>query len=274
MWRMFEAIDTVPRPVIGRVHGAALGGGMGLIACCDIVVAAEGTVFGFTETRLGIIPAVISGFVVPKVGVSWARALFLTGERFDTDRAREIHLVHAVVSEGELNEAVARKVDEMLLSGPEAVGPYAVALLRGMPSFALSVAVVAEGKNGERRTGFYGGGGRVSFSHFDTFTPELVAREAARQAIATLGAVDAHAGQSEWYTIEKESVMRDLYGLAAPVSWRAKFPAPPAWFRIHRNQHLAFSLDPRSSHERSGRYSEDGQGDEGRRGSASATLIE
>ena len=94
---------------------------MGLIACCDLVVAAEGTVFGFTEARLGIIPAVISEFVLPKVGPSWCRALFLTGERFDVTLARDIQLVHWIAPEGDLNDAVAAKVQDILASGPAAV---------------------------------------------------------------------------------------------------------------------------------------------------------
>ncbi len=87
MQAMFGAIDTCPVPVIARVHGAALGGGMGLCAVADIVVATAATSFGFTETKLGIIPAVISTFVLPKIGESHARALFVSGQRFDA-RAR------------------------------------------------------------------------------------------------------------------------------------------------------------------------------------------
>ncbi len=79
---MLRAINTLPVVVIGRIHGAALGGGSGLAAVCDIVIAEEGAVFGFTETKLGILPAMISPFVLPKIGVSHARALFLTGTRF------------------------------------------------------------------------------------------------------------------------------------------------------------------------------------------------
>ena len=82
MGRMFLALDRLPIPLIGRVHGAALGGGAGLCAVCDIVVAAEDAVFGFTEVKLGIIPAVISPFVVVKIGRSAARELFLTGAKF------------------------------------------------------------------------------------------------------------------------------------------------------------------------------------------------
>ena len=97
---MFEAIDTCPAPVIARVHGAALGGGMGLCAVSDLVIAESGTRFGFTETRLGILPAVICPFVIAKIGESHARALFPGGRRFDAVRAQRIGLVHEVV-EGE-----------------------------------------------------------------------------------------------------------------------------------------------------------------------------
>ena len=104
---MFLALDRLPVPLIGRVHGAALGGGAGLCAVCDIVVAADDAVFGFTEVKLGIIPAVISPFVLAKIGRSAARELFLTGARFSAARAREIGLVHAVVPAAELDERVA-----------------------------------------------------------------------------------------------------------------------------------------------------------------------
>lgn len=82
MSRMFAALDTLPMPMIGRIQGAALGGGAGLAAVCDIVVASDGAWFGFTETRLGILPAVISPFALAKIGRSAARELFLTGARF------------------------------------------------------------------------------------------------------------------------------------------------------------------------------------------------
>lgn len=118
---MFQAINSLPKPVVARVHGAALGGGMGLIAVCDVVVAAEDTIFGFTEAKLGIIPAVVSRFVVPKIGESWTRALYLTAERFDAGVARQMGLVHWVVAGEGLDGTVQQKVDELLSSGPEAV---------------------------------------------------------------------------------------------------------------------------------------------------------
>src|SRR5437870_8755150 len=90
---MYLAIAKCPKPIVARVHGAALGGGAGLVAACDIPVAASGTLFGFTEVRLGIIPAVISPYVIGKIGVSAARELFLTGERFEAAKAAQIGLV-------------------------------------------------------------------------------------------------------------------------------------------------------------------------------------
>jgi methylglutaconyl-CoA hydratase len=118
---MFRAINALPCVVIGRIHGAALGGGSGLAAVCDIVIAADTALFGFTETKLGILPAMISPFVLPKIGMSAARELFLTGMRFSAQRAREIGLVHAVVPEPSLDATVQRYVDEALLAAPTAV---------------------------------------------------------------------------------------------------------------------------------------------------------
>ena len=121
MARMFEALDTLPIPLLGRIHGAALGGGAGLAAVCDIVVAAEDAAFAFTEVKLGIIPAVISPYAIAKIGRSAARELFLTGARFSAERAREIGLVHAVAADAELDRVVAKYVNDLLTSGPEAV---------------------------------------------------------------------------------------------------------------------------------------------------------
>lgn len=119
MAEMFEAIDTCPAPVIARVHGNCLGGGMGLCAVADLVIAESGARFGFTETRLGILPAVISPFVVAKIGETHARALFPGGRRFDAVRAGRIGLVHEVV-EGEagLDAAVEAAIGDLLAAGP------------------------------------------------------------------------------------------------------------------------------------------------------------
>jgi methylglutaconyl-CoA hydratase len=122
MSRMFRAIDRFPKPVVGRIQGAALGGGAGLVAVCDVAIASATTRFGFTETKLGILPAVISPFVLAKIGLSHARALALTGERFDARRALAIGLVHEVVAEeSDLDAAVARVTDEILTASPSAI---------------------------------------------------------------------------------------------------------------------------------------------------------
>ena len=118
---MFHAIDRCSKPVIGRIAGAALGGGAGLTAVCDVVVAAADAVFGFTETKLGIIPAVISPFVLNKIGRSAARALFLSGERFDAARAARIGLVHHVVAADELDARVEAIEIEFATAGPQAI---------------------------------------------------------------------------------------------------------------------------------------------------------
>lgn len=118
---MFRAIDNCRHPVIGRIHGAALGGGAGLTAVCDIAIAAEGTRFGFTEARLGIAPAVISPFVLRKIGETHARALFLTAERFDAARAQAIGLVHQVVPLDQLDDAVRTTLLHIGQSGPAGV---------------------------------------------------------------------------------------------------------------------------------------------------------
>jgi len=118
---MFETIDTCPVPVIARVQGAALGGGMGLCAVSDLVIAESGARFGFTETRLGILPAVIAPFVIAKIGESNARALFPGGRRFDALRAQRIGLVHEVVEgEAALDAAVEAALADILESGPTA----------------------------------------------------------------------------------------------------------------------------------------------------------
>jgi len=119
---MLEAIDTCPVPVIARVHGPALGGGAGLCAVADLVVAEAGAKFGFTETRLGILPAVISPFVIARIGETHARALFPGGRRFDAIRAQRIGLVHEVVEGVEaLDAAVDQAIADILASGPTAV---------------------------------------------------------------------------------------------------------------------------------------------------------
>jgi methylglutaconyl-CoA hydratase len=121
MAELFETIDTCPVPVIARVQGAALGGGMGLCAVADLVIAESGTRFGFTETRLGILPATIAPFVIAKIGESNARALFPGGRRFDALRAQRIGLVHEIVEgEAALEGAVEAAIADILAAGPTA----------------------------------------------------------------------------------------------------------------------------------------------------------
>ena len=126
---MFAAIDNLPVPVIAQIHGAALGGGAGLVAVADIAVAADDTTFGFTEVKLGLIPAVIAPYVLTKIGQSAARELFVTGRRFDAAYARDIGLVHAVVPAGDLIDKVNKYLIEIASNGPEAMSA-AKALLR------------------------------------------------------------------------------------------------------------------------------------------------
>jgi methylglutaconyl-CoA hydratase len=118
---MFLALDRIPVPVIGRIHGAALGGGSGLAAICDVVVAADDVVFGFTEVVLGILPAMISPYVVRKIGLSAARDLCLSGARFDAGRAQAIGLVHRVVPAAELDAAVDAQLAIFRKAAPSAV---------------------------------------------------------------------------------------------------------------------------------------------------------
>ncbi len=117
---MFHTIYTCPKSVVAKVHGAAMAGGIGLLAVSDLVVATVDAKFGFTEVRLGLVPAVISPYVVRKIGLSYVRALFLTGESFSASRAKEIGLVHQVIEPISLDEQVAQCVEEILKSGPTA----------------------------------------------------------------------------------------------------------------------------------------------------------
>lgn len=120
--RMFAAINECPKPVIGAIHGAAIGGGVGLVSVCDVAIATQDTQFSLSEVRLGVVPACIGPFVVAKIGASHARGLFVSAERFFAPRAREIGLVHEVVENAEaLGAAVERRVSNMLQCGPNAM---------------------------------------------------------------------------------------------------------------------------------------------------------
>jgi methylglutaconyl-CoA hydratase len=160
---MFGAIDECPKPVVARIKGAAIGGGVGLVAAADVAVAEEGTVFAFSEVRLGISPATIAPFVVRKIGHSQTRALFLTGERFDANRAREIGLVHEVAAEGDLDATVQEKVAQLLAGGPEALATTK-ALLRELRDAASGEATeITARRIAELRTGEEGQEGLGAF---------------------------------------------------------------------------------------------------------------
>lgn len=132
MAAMFDAIATCPRPVLTRVHGACMGGGIGLVAASDIVVAARDSIFAFTEVRLGLIPAVISPYVLSKVLPGDASRYFLTGERFTAEEARRIGLVQIVAEAGQIDQSMNALITEILAGGP-AAQVEAKRLLRAVP---------------------------------------------------------------------------------------------------------------------------------------------
>lgn len=146
---LLHTINTLPCPVIGRVNGTAMGGGVGLISVCDLVIAVEGARFAFSEVKLGIAPAVISPFVIRKIGESNARVLFVTGERFSAARAREVGLVHSIVPPEHLDDAVQKAINELLTSAPQA--------LRACKALALSV-------------------GRMGYPEARDYTAEMIAQ--------------------------------------------------------------------------------------------------
>jgi methylglutaconyl-CoA hydratase len=128
---LFDTINNFPCPVVARVNGTAMGGGLGLIAVCDIVIAVESARLAFSEVKLGIAPAVISPYVVRKIGETHARVLFVTGERFTSTYAQQIGLVHIVTKPEDLDAAVGKTVSELLSGGPKAI--------RACKSLALNV---------------------------------------------------------------------------------------------------------------------------------------
>lgn len=165
MHAMFSAIDACPAPVIARVQGGAIGGGMGLCAVSDIVVATDGAMFGFTETRLGLLPAVISTFVLRKIGETHARALFLSGERFGAEHARFIGLVHEVVEdEAALDARISVIAREIGSAGPNAARA-AKALVRELRGLSLDdAAQLTINRIAEQRTSPEGQEGLTAFT--------------------------------------------------------------------------------------------------------------
>ena len=144
--RMFESIDGCPAPVVAVVQGHALGGGIGLVACSDIVLADSGAVFAFSEVKLGIVPAVISPFAMRKIGESAARRYFVTGERFDATTALRIGLVHEVTDDVEA--ALARVLDELRTAGPRAAR-HAKRLVLERPDGPETARRIAERRTSE-----------------------------------------------------------------------------------------------------------------------------
>lgn len=163
MARMFLTLDRLPMPVIGRVHGAAMGGGVGLVAICDIVVAADDTQFGLTEVRLGLIPAVIAPFVIARIGRSAARELFLTGARFSAARARELGLAHAVVAAGGLDAGVRAYLDDLLAGAPGAIRAAKQLIAECCRRSTTEVATLCAEAIAERRASAEGQEGITAF---------------------------------------------------------------------------------------------------------------
>ncbi len=151
---MFAAVDGCGKPVIARVNGHALGGGAGLVACADVAIAAEQAMFGFPEARLGLIPAMISPYVLRAIGPRRARELFVTGRRFGAAEALEIGLIHRIVPAADLDGAIAETAAEIIRCGPLAVAA-AKRLVRdatgslALPDLAERIAAARSGPEGQ-----------------------------------------------------------------------------------------------------------------------------
>jgi methylglutaconyl-CoA hydratase len=141
--RMLSLLDALPMPTIARVHGSVFGGGVGLVACCDIAVGAQDAVFALSEARLGLIPATVGPYVVRAIGTRLARRYFLTGERFGGDEAYRVGLLHEVALAVELDTRVARVIDALLRAGPRAQAECK-ALIRAVGARPIGAAVVAD----------------------------------------------------------------------------------------------------------------------------------
>lgn len=150
--RLMNVLDRLPKPTIGLINGAAYGGGVGLVACCDIAVGVDSAKFALSEVKLGLVPSVISPYVIAAIGLREARRLFITGEVFDADTAARIGLLHAAVGGGELDEAIERQLYLLAKAGPLAQ--------REAKQLALRI----------------GGNDRVEAERVDTANAELIAR--------------------------------------------------------------------------------------------------
>ena len=158
--RLLRTLDALPKPTIARVHGAAFGGGVGLVAACDIAIGVPEAKFGLTESKLGLLPAVISPYVIAAIGARQARRWFATAEIFDAGEARRIGLLHEVVDATALDTAVQRQIDLLLKAGPIAAasakalvrdvvaGTDAVAIDQANAALIARLRVSAEGQEG------------------------------------------------------------------------------------------------------------------------------
>ncbi len=146
LFDMFDTINNCSKPVIGKINGHALGGGVGLVAVCDYAITTERAKFGFTEVRLGLVPAVISSFCISKIGEANARAWFLSGERFDAKQAMLMGLVHEVVDEHHFEKRTEEVVESYLMAGPEAskAAKKLIKDLRKLKKDSLKIHVCSE----------------------------------------------------------------------------------------------------------------------------------
>ena len=140
---MLKTLDTLSKPTIARVHGAAYGGGVGLVACCDVAIAAQEAMFALSEAKLGLIPATISPYVIEAIGARMARRYFLTAERFTAAEAYRIGLVHDIVLEGDLDNRVNEVLGALFVAGPRAQAE-SKALIRAVANRPVDVSVIAD----------------------------------------------------------------------------------------------------------------------------------
>lgn len=141
--KLMATLNTLPKPTIAKVNGAAFGGGLGLVCCCDIAIADERAKFGTTEVRLGIMPSVISPYVIAAIGARRARRIMLTGERFDANEALRIGLVHQIEQAANIDQVVDAILDHILAGGPKALGATK-ALVRDISDRPVSAELIEE----------------------------------------------------------------------------------------------------------------------------------
>jgi methylglutaconyl-CoA hydratase len=162
--QLFNTIYTTPKPVVGRINGAAFGGGIGLISVCDIALAVKNAKMAFSEVNLGIMPAVISPYVIPKIGFSNARRYFLTGERFDAIKAHAIGLIHEIADDiNDLDQKLTEILNQILESSPSAMASIKQLLLKNRDTEFQEVRKYCIDKIAEIRTSSEGKEGLSAF---------------------------------------------------------------------------------------------------------------